>query len=107
MLTIFSTLTAYPLIGLFLLTNLAIGFWAYRKSIAGSFEDYALASRSLPTGVLVMTLLGTLLDAGYLTHPYHGYLNVTCRHPYSTVFIHSAHQGLSISASRSETSPCF
>ena len=30
--------------------NLAIGWWAHRKSKADSFDDYATASRSLPTG---------------------------------------------------------
>ena len=58
-------LITHPVIVFFLLANLAIGFWAHRKSKAGSFEDYALASRSLPTGVLVMTLLGTFLSAGH------------------------------------------
>ena len=64
-----TTLASHPIIVLFLLANLAIGFWAHSKSKSNSFEDYALASRSLPTGVLVMTLLGTLLDTGILHHP--------------------------------------
>ncbi len=54
----------HPIIILFLIANLVIGFWAHRKSKPNNFEDYALASRSLPAGVLVMTLLGTLLDTG-------------------------------------------
>ena len=74
MLSFLHTLLAHPMIPAFLVANLAIGFWAHRKAKVNSFEDYALASRSLPTGVLVMTLLGTLLNmasldrAGWVSH---------------------------------------
>ena len=64
-----TTLASHPIIILFLLANLAIGFWAHRKAIPNSFEDYALASQSLPTGVLVMTLLATFLGTGLFAHP--------------------------------------
>ena len=64
-----TTLASHPIILLFLLANLAIGFWAHRQSKPNSFEDYALASRSLPTGVLVMTLLATRLGSGDLAQP--------------------------------------
>ena len=62
---IFELFLSHPLIPLFILANLAIGFWAHRKTKVDSFEDYALASRNLPIGVLVMTLLGTFLVAGH------------------------------------------
>ena len=58
------TLAFHPIIPLFLLANLAIGFWAHRKAKPNSFEDYALASRSLPTGVLVMTSISRFQRAG-------------------------------------------
>lgn len=58
-------LSEHPLLPAFLLTNLAIGFWAHRRSKVGSFEDYALASRNLSTGVLVMALLGTIVSLGH------------------------------------------
>ena len=57
MLSLFHTLLSHPIIPAFLVANLAIGFWAHRKAKVNSFEDYALASRSLPTGVLVMTFV--------------------------------------------------
>ena len=69
MLSFLHTLLAHPIIPAFLFANLAIGFWAHRKAKVNSFEDYALASRSLPTGVLVMTLLGTLVSSGMLNSP--------------------------------------
>ena len=69
MISFLSTLIAHPIIPLFLFLNLAIGFWAHTKAKANSFEDYALASRSLPTGVLVMTLLGTFVATGDLFFP--------------------------------------
>ena len=52
-----------PLILAFMAVNLAIGWWAHRKAKAGSFDDYATASRSLPTGVLIMTILATLISS--------------------------------------------
>ncbi|MEM7362313.1 MAG: sodium:solute symporter family protein, partial [Bacteroidota bacterium] len=66
---IFEVLLNHPLIPLFIVANLAIGWWAHRKATTGSFEDYALASRNLPTGVLVMTLLGTFISRGVLAAP--------------------------------------
>ncbi len=68
-----NTLISHPIILFFLVANLAIGFWAHLKSRIHSFRDYALASRNLPTAVLVMTLLGTLLDNGYLSLHYGSY----------------------------------
>ena len=59
----FSILVQYPIIPIFLLANLVIGLWAHRKSKVHSFLDYAVASRDLPTAVLVMTLLGTYLSS--------------------------------------------
>ncbi|MEM7361567.1 MAG: ATP-binding protein [Bacteroidota bacterium] len=53
----------HPLIPLFLTANLAIGYWAHRKAKVGNFEDYATASGDLPTGVLIMTMLATMLSA--------------------------------------------
>ena len=52
----------HPLIPLFIIANLAIGCWAHRQGKVGSFEDYATASGSLPTGVLVMTILATIVS---------------------------------------------
>ena len=69
MLSFLHTLLAHPIIPAFLVANLAIGFWAHRKAKVNSFEDYALASRSLPTGVLVMTLLGTVIARGDINTP--------------------------------------
>ena len=69
MATLMITLVSHPIIMLFLIINFVIGLWGYMKSKFGSFEDYALASRSLPTGVLVMTLLGTFVGAGDLSQP--------------------------------------
>ena len=67
----FSTLAAYPLIPLFILANLAIGFWAHRQAKVHTFADYAIASRSLPTAVLVLTLLATFIESGTLLTPNH------------------------------------
>ena len=53
----------HPLILVFMTVTLAVGWWAHRKSKAGSFDDYATASRSLPTGVLIMTILATLISS--------------------------------------------
>ena len=61
------TSAEHPIILLSLLANLSIGFWAHRKSKSNSFEDYALASRSLPTGVLTITLLATFIASGQLS----------------------------------------
>ena len=55
----FTLLNDHPIVGYCLLAMLVVGFWGYMQSKGGSFEDYALASKSLPAGVLVMTLLGT------------------------------------------------
>ena len=60
------TIFQHPIIVIFMIANLAIGWWAHRKAKKNSFEDYALASRDLPTGVLVMTLLGTVIARGDL-----------------------------------------
>ncbi|MEM7362102.1 MAG: ATP-binding protein, partial [Bacteroidota bacterium] len=74
-----------------IVSNLAIGAWAHRKATAGSFEDYALASRNLPTGVLVMTLLGTFVGGGNLLDPEwaykHGFLQGLGNISYIIVFI--------------------
>ena len=66
MLSFLHTLLAHPIIPTFLFANLAIGFWAHRKAKVNSFEDYALASRSLPTGVLTLSILATLVTVGSL-----------------------------------------
>ena len=66
MISFFHILVTHPILPAFLVLNLVIGFWAHRKAKVNSFEDYAMASRSLPTGVLVMTLLGTLVARGDL-----------------------------------------
>ena len=63
MTSILTTLLDYPLILVFILANLAIGFYAHRQSKPGSFVDYAIASKYLPRGVLLMTLLGTFLSS--------------------------------------------
>ena len=65
----FSTLAGYPLIPLFILANLAIGLWAHRQAKVHTFEDYVLASRQLPTAVLVLTLLATFICMGDLLNP--------------------------------------
>ena len=62
----FETLLRYPIIPIFLLGNLLIALWAHSKSKIHSFLDYAIASRNLPTAVLVMTLLGTYLSSSSL-----------------------------------------
>ncbi|MEM7361491.1 MAG: ATP-binding protein [Bacteroidota bacterium] len=54
----------FATIALFLIANLAVGYWASHKKVE-SFDDYALAGRNLPTGVLVMTLVGTFLSTGH------------------------------------------
>ncbi|MEM7361840.1 MAG: ATP-binding protein [Bacteroidota bacterium] len=59
---IFETFLNHPLIPLFIVANLAISYWAHRKATTNSFEDYAVASRNLPTGVLLMTILATLVS---------------------------------------------
>ena len=61
-------LAEHWIVPLFLLVNLAIGLWAHRYAKVDSFEDYALASRSLPTGVLVMTVLATVLAVGTMSY---------------------------------------
>ncbi len=75
----------HPLILVFVFVNLAIGFWAHRKSKKNSFEDYALASRHLPTGVLIMTLLGTFVASGNLTVP-DFFVAAGVRHLWVTLF---------------------
>lgn len=60
--TYIKTLSQHPFILFFAGINLAIGYWAHRKTKAGSFEDYAIASKSLPTGVLMMTILATFIS---------------------------------------------
>ena len=69
MLSFLYTLASHPIIPAFLVITLAIGFWAHRKAQVNSFDDYALASRNLPTGVLVMTLLATYVATGDLAYP--------------------------------------
>ena len=69
MISSFHTLANDLIIPAFVVANLAIGFWANRKAKVNSFEDYALTSRSLPTGVLAMTLLGTFVATGDLAAP--------------------------------------
>lgn len=63
---IFEIFWNHPLLPFFLVANLAIGYWAHLKAEANSFEDYALASRDLPTGVLIITILSTLVARGDL-----------------------------------------
>ena len=58
-----SVLSQYPIIPIFLFVNLLVSFWAHKQRKSHSFLDYAVASRDLPTAVLVMTLLGTYLSA--------------------------------------------
>ncbi len=48
----------------FLIAILALGLWAARG--VKTMKDYALANRSLGTGVLTMTLLATFIAAGNL-----------------------------------------
>lgn len=67
--TFYEIVIKHPVVPIFLLINLAIGYWAHRKACVSSFEDYALASCSLPTGVLVMTLLATFIGSGELHFP--------------------------------------
>ena len=62
--SLFEVFLSHPLIPLFIIANLAIGYWAHRQAKVGSFDDYATASGSLPTGVLIMTILATLVAAG-------------------------------------------
>ena len=64
---LFSFLAAHPAVPLFLFTNLVIGLWAHRKTKAGSFADYAWASKDLPVGVLIMTVLATVLYSNDLS----------------------------------------
>lgn len=67
---LFAVFLSHPLIPLFIVANLAIGYWAHRKAKVGSFEDYAMASRNLLTGVLVMTFVsrGTLSTPFFAFH---------------------------------------
>ena len=51
-------------LGLFLLLNLAVGLWAGRG--VKTMKDYALANRSLGSGVLAMTLIATFIGIEYL-----------------------------------------
>lgn len=64
--TYIKSILEHPLILFFVFINLAIGWWAHRKAKAGSFEDYATASKSLPTGVLIMTIMATIVSADEL-----------------------------------------
>ena len=59
---LFTVFVDHPLIPLFIIANLAIGYWAHRQGKVGSFEDYATASESLSTGVLVMTILAPIVS---------------------------------------------
>ena len=52
-----------------LFVTLLVAFFAHRHDKDSSFEEYALAGRSLPTMVLVMTLLATFIGAGELFIP--------------------------------------
>ena len=61
----FNILLAHPAVLLFLAATLAVGLLAHLQTKSGSFEDYAMASYSMPTAVLVMTFLGTFLSAGH------------------------------------------
>ena len=63
---LFASFFSHPFIVLFIVANLAIGSWAHWKAKVNIFEDYALASRKLPTGILVMTLLATRIGSGDL-----------------------------------------
>ena len=63
------TLIGHPIVPFFLLVNTFLGIWVYRKTKIKGFYDYALASRSLPVGVLVMTLLATRIGSGDLAEP--------------------------------------
>ena len=57
----------YVVIAIFLLVHLSISVWFHRKVRVRSFQEYMLTSRSLSTGVLVMVLLSTFLDKGFLS----------------------------------------
>ena len=56
-------LVVYAFLGITVLT----GIWSSRK--VKTFKDYTLANCSLGTGVLTITLLATIVDAGYLGRP--------------------------------------
>ena len=56
----------------FLLLTLLVGLHAGRN--VKTFRDYALANRSLGTGVLVMTLLATMVNAGWISRISYTYL---------------------------------
>lgn len=52
--------TSQLALGLFLLANLAVGLWAGRN--VKTFKDYAVANRSLGSGVLIVTPIATSVD---------------------------------------------
>lgn len=76
-------LSDHWIVPLFLLVNLGVGLLAQRKSKVSSFEDYALAGRSLPSGVLMMTVLATVVSLGTLSYTgnifYYGVLGIIRR----------------------------
>lgn len=61
--TAFSFVFEHPIVFLFFVANLLIAIWSHSKAKVSTFTDYATASRSLPTGVLMMTLLATRLGS--------------------------------------------
>lgn len=67
MITSLQTLYERPLIPIFMIANLSIGLWAYIKAKKNSFEDYSLSSNRLPAGVLLMTILATMISDRELT----------------------------------------
>src|SRR5690348_5832441 len=60
-------ITLYLISISFLLVNLILGLWAGKG--VKTFEDYAIAARSLSTGALVMTLMATCVGPGDLGFP--------------------------------------
>ena len=83
----FYTLAIHPLIPLFFLSNFVIGVWAHRQAKVHTFQDYALASRSLPVGVLVITLIATYMGKGMLSGPDICYKDGLCS--FLVVILHS------------------
>ncbi len=48
----------------FLVATLFVGFWKSRQ--VSSFQQYALAGRKVGTGMIVMMILATFMDAGWM-----------------------------------------
>lgn len=66
---IFTFLTEHSAIFLFLFATLVLVCWSQYKTSINTFYDYALASRTLSIGVLVMSVLATRVGSGDLAEP--------------------------------------